>query len=371
MVESDVHLREVLSQHAGSAAVMVDTEFMRRNTFFPRVALVQLCFDGAADGTAWLVDPLSLTDPAPLARLLCDPDVIKVLHSPSEDLEVLQHWLGVLPAPLFDTQRAAALLGRGFGLGYRALVRDICAVDLPKGETRSDWLQRPLRAAQCDYAAQDVTWLLQVWQTLQQQCVQHGRLDWVLADGRDASAVQSGPAAEYYPRIKLAWQLDRRELGVLRAVCRWREQTARERDKPRGWIIDDRACLRLAQCDARTLAALQSAADLPPPVLRRYGRALLDLLDAQRRAPETDLPRSLPAPLDSGQRDWLRKLKKQIRGIARELDVAPEALLSSRDCELLLREVRGEIDEPPVHWSGWRAARVIAPLRQALAEAAP
>ncbi|MCB1675169.1 MAG: ribonuclease D [Halioglobus sp.] len=371
LVESDAQLRRMLALHAGSAAVMVDTEFMRRNTFFPRVALVQLCFDGPAQGGAWLIDPLLLTDPAPLANLMRDASVTKVLHAPSEDLEVLQHWLGVLPDPLFDTQRAAALAGRDFGLSYRALVQQICAVDLPKGETRSDWLQRPLSAAQCDYAAQDVTWLLQVWRALEPQCAQRDRLDWVLADGRAATAAQNGASAEYYVRIKLAWKLDRRQLGVLRAVCRWREQVARQRDKPRGWIIDDNACLQLAQCDARSLPALQAALDLPPPALRRYGKALLEVLAAQRRVPDSDLPRALPAPLDRGQRDWLKKLKQQVQAIARELEVAPEVLLSGRDCELLLREARGELDEPPTHWSGWRAERVIAPLRRTLAGAAP
>ena len=156
-----------VSVGVGVDVVIVDTEFMRRNTFFPQVALVQLCFSGGgADGTAWLIDPLCIDDPEPLARLLEDPAVTKVLHSASEDLEVFQSWLGVLPRPLFDTQKAAALAGMEFGMGYRALVLALCEEDLPKGETRSDWLQRPLTESQCHYAAQDVSWLLSVYRLL-------------------------------------------------------------------------------------------------------------------------------------------------------------------------------------------------------------
>ena len=165
LIESDDALHAMLDGVADCTVVAIDTEFMRRNTFYPQVALVQLCFGDKA----WLVDPLQITDPSPLAQLLVNPAVTKVLHSASEDLEVFGHWLGVLPDPLFDSQRASALLDRGFGLGYRALVQAICDVDLPKGETQSNWLQRPLTESQCEYAAQDVAWLLPVWRDLYQQ----------------------------------------------------------------------------------------------------------------------------------------------------------------------------------------------------------
>ena len=142
MISSDEEVADLLSHTAECRSVMVDTEFMRRNTFYPQVALLQLCFDGGPlDGQALLIDPLGLQNTAPLKAMLRRPELIKVLHSASEDLEVFQRWLGELPEPLFDTQRAAALLDLGFGLGYRGLVQLLCDVDLPKGETRSDWLQ--------------------------------------------------------------------------------------------------------------------------------------------------------------------------------------------------------------------------------------
>ncbi len=365
LIESDAGLRQMLVQEADSDVVAVDTEFMRRNTFFPQVALVQLCF---AD-RAWLVDPLGLEDPAPLAQLLTDPGVTKVLHSASEDLEVFQCWLGAQPNPLFDTQRAAALLNRGFGLGYRALALDICDVDLPKGETRSDWLQRPLSQSQCEYAAQDVAWLLPIYRELKQQCDALGRTDWVLADGEDATGQPTGVNGEYYRRIKSAWKLDARQLTALKAVCDWREETARRRDKPRNWIIDDKACLQLAQNDPRNRSELHSRVDLPPPAARRHGDELLALLSAQRELPESSLLSTLPGPLDAPQRQQLKKLKGWAREIAGQLDVAPEVLLAARDYEALLRQSQGEEISEPAQWQGWRAEAVIRPLRKRLAEA--
>ena len=115
------HFGAAIDALMGEAAVAIDTEFRRRDTFYPQVALIQI----ATQGQCWLIDPLTLSDPAPLKQLLLNPDVIKVLHSASEDLEVFERWLGVLPQPLFDSQKAAAMLNMGFGLSYRALVEQM------------------------------------------------------------------------------------------------------------------------------------------------------------------------------------------------------------------------------------------------------
>ncbi|MEP1472215.1 MAG: ribonuclease D [Halieaceae bacterium] len=366
LIETDAGLAEVLSEAQHADSVVIDTEFMRRNTFFPEVALLQISFGG----TAWLIDPLGITNLNPLIKILTDPAVVKVLHSGSEDLEVFQRWLGVLPQPLFDTQRAAALLDMGFGLGYGALVEAVCQVTLEKGETRSDWLQRPLTDSQCHYAAQDVIYLHDVWLALSQKCREQDKYDWVLADGEDAIAGLASNGRDYFRRIKSAWKLDRRQLGALIAICSWREEVARERNKPRGWIIDDKVCLQLAQNLPASQAELKAAVEMPAPALRRYGEHLVALLEENRELPAESLPQRLPAPLSSAQRDRAKKLKQRVREIAVTLGTAPEILLGSKDYEVLLREVAGEQPELPRQWLGWRKEAVLTPLRDHLEKAA-
>ncbi len=140
--------------------VALDTEFMRVDTFYPIAGLLQA---STGEG-AWLIDPLCIDDWTPLAALLDDRGVTKVLHACSEDLEVLLRLTGSLPAPLFDTQLAAAYLNLGFSMGYSRLVQAVLGLELPKGETRSDWLQRPLSETQVSYAAEDVQHLAEVYQ---------------------------------------------------------------------------------------------------------------------------------------------------------------------------------------------------------------
>ena len=194
LLESDAQLATLVDEHYGSDFVIVDTEFMRRDTFYPQAALVQLCFPNEPD-TAWLLDPLAIGDFAPLQALFRDGSMVKVLHSASEDLEVFQQFLGCQPLPLFDTQRAAAFVGRGFGLSYRALVETISGLELAKGETRSNWLARPLSDNQLNYAAADVIPLLAVYEKLRDELEHRERLDWVLEDGAAAvkGAVEEGP----------------------------------------------------------------------------------------------------------------------------------------------------------------------------------
>jgi len=362
LIESDDALEELLEQASEYDAVAIDTEFMRRNTFYPQVALLQLCFSDKA----WLIDPLAINDPGPLIDFVVNPRIVKILHSASEDLEVFQQWLGVLPQPIFDTQRAAALLGRGFGMGYRTIVSDLFDVELAKGETRSDWLQRPLSESQCDYAAQDVTHLLSVWQLLSAECEAEGKTDWVFSDGRDAAGALASTAGHYYKRIKSAWKLNARQLGSLIAISDWRERTARTLDKPRSWIIDDKACFDLAQRDPKSWSELKSEVDLPAPALRRYGEQLLALLATQRELPDDSLPETLPAPMSAEQRAKAKRIKLAAKEIADTLSVAPEALLQSKDYEALVREAEGGTISTPPHWSGWRLDRIVTPLREML-----
>ncbi|MFV8817399.1 ribonuclease D [Haliea sp. E17] len=367
LIESDAALAGLLARAEGCSAVMVDTEFMRRNTFFPQVALLQLCFDDCdAAGTAWLIDPLKVTELDPLRALLQDARVVKVLHSASEDLEVFQRWLGVLPAPLFDTQKAAALVGMDFGLGYRNTVLELCGEDLPKGETRSDWLQRPLTESQCHYAAQDVIWLLQVYHILAQRCREQDRFDWVLEEGAAACNGLASDVGGYYLRIKQAWKLAPRQLATLIAVCDWRDQVARDEDRPRSWIIDDQACMQLARLQPRDMGQLRGKVEMHPRVLRRHGEALLELVAAQDHLSPEQLPETLPEPLAARQRDQLKQLKQRLEHIGRDLGIAPQMLLSSRDLEQLLRDGAAK----PPQWQGWRQPRVIEPLCNYLRELA-
>jgi ribonuclease D len=351
-VEGDDALRDVLVKHQNAALVAVDTEFRRRDTFYPQVALLQLCWGGEA----YLIDPLSLSDLSALRTLITNDRVLKVLHSPSEDLEVFDRWLGVLPQPMADTQRAAALVGLGSAIGYRALVEVLLGIALDKEETQSNWLARPLTQAQQAYAAADVTHLFDCWQLLNTRLLDHGRLDWVLAD----SAAMRPGARDVFQKHKSAWKLNDPQLSVLLALVAWREERAQRRDKPRTWILDDKGLMAIAKTLPETVAQLSRIEGLAPGLLRHQGEHLLSLVAASRKKAPSQRP---PTPLSARQRGLAKALAEYRDEIAAGLVVAADVLCPNRDVEALARRVTEADADRGGAANDWRQNVIIEPLR--------
>lgn len=366
-IETDSDLAAVVEQCMAVPVIAIDTEFARFNTYYPIVGLIQI-FDGK---NCFLIDPLPLEDLGPLQTLLSDPDTLKVFHAGSEDMEVFQYAAGVTPSPVFDSQIASAVLGIGFSMGYQALVEHYLNITLPKDQTRSDWLARPLSKGQLDYAALDVIHLLHIYETQVQQLEAAGKLDWVKAEcsmmGVDIPTTT--PPEEAYLKLKGLWQLTRPQLAALKAICAWREQTARDENVPRNRIIDQKVLISLVRDDVRHKGELQAAAGLKPRQVRRYGDQLLALIDEARVLPEADFPplvERTDAPINNRK---LKRLRQVVDDQAKKLGVAPELLTKRRHLEKLIRseDAAGRYHLPD-EFDGWRHEAIGKALLSALAE---
>ncbi|MEB0043059.1 MULTISPECIES: ribonuclease D [unclassified Pseudomonas] len=332
--------------------VALDTEFMRVDTFYPIAALLQIG-DGAR---AFLIDPLLINDWAPLSALLENPDVIKVVHACSEDLEVLLRLTGSLPAPLFDTQLAAAYLNLGFSMGYSRLVQEVLGIDLPKGETRSDWLQRPLSETQISYAAEDAVHLAEVYSILQPK-LSTDKHAWLLDDGAELVANLRREIDPYdlYRDAKLAWKLSRAQLAVLRELCAWREREARSRNLPRNRVVREHSLWPLAKTQPDNLTALAKIEDIHPKTVRQDGEFLIELIKTSACLPPEQWPAALPEPLPIEASVVLKTLRVIGQQYAEQLNMAPELMLRKKTLEALLKS--GYPHGPyqlPESLRGWR-----------------
>lgn len=361
MISDAARLQSLCAAWREMDAIALDTEFVRTNTYYAKLGLVQI-YDGEQ---ARLLDPLQPDLQAPLAAILGDAGLVKVLHSCSEDIQILQSYCGIEIVNVFDTQIAAAMCGFGFSLSYQKLVESICGMQLPKDATRSDWLQRPLTDTQLDYAALDVIYLLDVYTRLNAQLKRDQRLSWLQEDCVELlKQVQTDLVPEQlYLRVKVAWQLNPQELHILRALCSWREQQAMQRDKPRNWIVSDRAFIALAKQQPATLAALNSIDDLSSHAIKRYGKTLLQSIESCVADDASLYPPLLPKPLGRGQSALLKKLKTLVRDKAEQLGVAPEVIVRKKDYEQLLRSAESGIGELAANTlNGWRHAVIGAEL---------
>ncbi|UFQ96218.1 ribonuclease D [Pseudomonas wenzhouensis] len=330
----DASLAEYCAAWQAQPFVALDTEFMRVDTFYPIAGLLQV---SAGEG-AYLIDPLRIGDWQPFAALLEAPNVVKVLHSCSEDLEVFLRLTGSLPTPLFDTQLAAGYLNLGFSMGYSRLVQALLDIELPKGETRSDWLQRPLSELQVRYAAEDVLHLVEVYRALMARLAPQ-KVEWIIEDGAELVANLGREIApeDAWREAKLAWKLSRQQQAVLRALCAWREREARARNQPRNRVLREHSLWPLARTQPDNLVALARIEDMHPKTVRQDGETLLQLIREAAALPPAQWPEALPEPLPLEASTLLKKLRAVGQREGERLDIVPELMLRKKTLEALLK----------------------------------
>lgn len=331
---------------AGSDRICLDTEFMRTNTFLPRLALIQI----AIGGEIALVDAPALARFDGFVARLRGTRSICVMHSASEDLEALAPMLPEGPTRLFDTQIASAMAGLGAGLSYQKLVATLLGIDLPKSETRSDWLQRPLTAAQLDYAAQDVVYLAEIHEQLARKLAALGREEWLAEDCRRLIERVRGGHPDLQPQraFRAAAEWPAEQQARLRKLLLWREDAARRFDKPRSWLLDDAAALSLAaQAPASNDELFERTKGLRA-LRSSQRRELFDLLQAPLSADDLDLA-PIPAHPNNAEKRALAAMKDAIDAIATRLDLPAALLCPRRHLETLLADRTW-----PAALEGWR-----------------
>ena len=339
----------------------IDTEFVRERTYRADLGLIQVS-DGA---TAWLWDPLRFDSTAAVARLFEAAGVTKVLHSGSEDLEVMLNAIGALPEPLVDTQIACAMVGQPLQLSYQGAAQWMFGVEIDKDHTRSNWLKRPLQPGQLRYAAMDVVLLPAMYAELRERLERAGRWSWLQEEvaRMQRSAHESVDPEEAYLRVRGAGHLDEAGLRTLRVLARWREETARARNRARGFVVSDPGLMELARLRPSRPEELRAVGHLHPRAVDRYQKDLLQMIAtaaADRR------PVSWPEPLDNRRKKQLDAMRDVVQARAKELDVDPALLASRRELEKLLRTA---IDgaSPPERFLGWRKAVITDELVQLIA----
>lgn len=309
----------------------VDTEFVRVDTYYPKLCLIQI---GDGENNV-CIDTLALPDLKPLLNLLARPGLLKIFHSGSQDLEIFVQLTGACPAPLFDTQIAATLLGLGDQIGYAPLVEKLLGHVLDKSLTRTDWSRRPLTDAELDYAALDVKHLATIYQMLQEQLSTCGRLGWLQEEcARGANpALYSIHPEDAWRRLKALYRMSASEQTLAAALGAWRETTAQERNRPRKWIIEDDAIYRMAERAPADMAQLEALNVLPPKTLARHGEALLEVVRNARQQPARIYSSDEASAPEMKAR--IKKLQEKLREIAEALKLPASFIAPRADIETL------------------------------------
>lgn len=348
-IDTQIKLENFLQTIQSAKWVILDTEFIREKTYYPRLCLIQL----ATEHQLACIDPLTIPQLAPLFDYLQSTERVKVLHSGWQDLEIFYHLNGgQTVTPIFDSQIAAAVLGLGDQLGYARLVEELLGVQLDKSQSRTDWARRPLNKAQLVYAIDDVRYLRELYPILLQKLAETGRDTWVnkpLKQLSDPEQYKPDPRSSW-ERVKMVQLLKPRQLAVLRELAAWREMLAIDKDLPRRWLVSDEILIDMVRMKPSQLEDFKQIRGLSDEHIARYGATWLELMQLGYNLPQELWPQ-LPRR---------RKLDEQLSLVADLLmmvvnqqalqhNISPQMLATRPQVEKMLTEGRRSLSDD---WRG-------------------
>jgi len=363
-IDSDEKLNHMLDALSNKHLLAVDTEFIRTNTFYPKIALIQI-----SDGTqCFLVDVLAVRHFEGLKQLMEDPSRTLIFHACAEDLEVLEHGLNIIPDTIFDTQIAAGIANVGYSMGYARLVQRLFDIELDKQETRSDWLARPLTDRQIEYAAYDVAYLHSMYNVLSGMLSDQGRQHWFEEESLAVYTLVSDRknTQDYHRKLKGAWKLSSEALTALKRLCDWREITARALDKPRSHVVKDNSLLEIARRMPVVADEMRGIDDLYGGTIKRHGHALLQ--EVAIAGQDQSLQR-LPEPLSKSVSAVMKTMRVALNSLAEGIELPLEFLSNKKELESIVRSAsQGACVWPERLNTGWRQSLVKPALQDVLKE---
>lgn len=358
LVTRPERLQDVCHRLRAAGLLAFDTEFIRENSYQPKVCLVQV----AGPDLVAMIDPLAL-DIAPFWELVTDEAIEKVVFAGEQDLELCFQQAGKAPRNVFDVQLAAGFVGLPYQTSYGNLVKLMLGHELAQGHAYSDWQRRPLTKAQLSYAVEDVLHLLEMKDILQQKLVAAGRLDWLREETQryQTDDFYARPADLMYTRVKGHERLGRVELAILRELAAWREQAACEQDVPSRTAMRDECLVEIARRRPKNVPDLDRIRGLPHPDVVRYGQQILQAIRRGQDTPAAQCP-APPASYDTATNKMLADLACAAgQSICLEQDLSHRLLASQADyLELVAHLRRKQSGEAPAGaglpklLTGWR-----------------
>lgn len=357
-IDNNDALHALLTDIQDSAWVVLDTEFIREKTYYPRLCLIQI----ATEKRLACIDPLMIDDLAPFFTWLHDENRLKILHAATQDIEIIYHLSGQVPKPIFDSQIAAAVLGMGDQMGYARLVEAMLNVQIDKSQSRTDWSRRPLRQAQLSYAIDDVRYLRDVYPLLHKQLKSLGRADWL----HKPFAKLSDPAT-YDVDVRTCWKkvknlqiLKPQQLSILREIAAWREESALRKNIPKRWILSDEILVDMARMYPHELKDFENIRGLKTEIINRHGKKWLEMIKTGANLPRDQWPELPRRKKLTGEASIVVDLLMvALNQQAQAHNISPQMLATRPQVEKMVSEGRTHLSED---WRGSLLNDVFAEL---------
>ena len=355
LIESSDDLHSLAADLQSESMFALDTEFVWERTYYARLGLVQVGFE---NGRVALIDTVAVPDLSPLAPLLINENITKILHDAPQDLMIMRRATGSTSVNVFDTRLASGFIGLTSSLSLQNLHIELLDIHLEKHSTRTDWTRRPLSTNQLSYAVDDVLHLPTLMKLIREKATELNLSNWLDQEMQslDRSPRFEDPVPEeQYLRMKESAFASDSKRAILYHLASWREYRARELDLPRKRVADDPELSSVATTQPRSENDLKSCEKLTPATKRRYSKQLLQCVEKGLAMKEHEIP---PAPfspkLRSINRDEAKDLLTRIHTAAETQGVDPQLVATNKDAAFYVHQRNeGNIEDNPLT-TGWR-----------------
>ncbi len=361
-VREQYQLDEVINALAVCGRVALDTEFIKRDTYYPRLALVQL---NTGDHIYLLDAPqLQLTE---LWQALSKVDVA-IWHACGEDLGIFYLLSDCPPLTnIFDTQIALSYLTGQLQMGYQQALDDQLDMHIDKEQSQSDWLRRPLSDEQEQYAIDDVRFLPALYLSIEHALKSQGLYDYVWADcqlyASELYAAQHVEDESAY--LTMAdYRYNSQQMAVLQAVATWREQLARSTNQPRTFVIKKQAVREIITENPSNMRELAHKTTMHRSMLRLYGDELIKVITDAKMLASTEHPPCLPPPYRSKNKVLSKAVQEAVALHAEHIGVPENVLMRKKWLGQLYEVIAYDQDlaELPQGLQGWRYEWIVQTL---------
>ena len=326
-------MRELCEHLSTCRVIGIDTEFIHKNSYYAKLALIQI----ATQKQIFIIDPIAITQSKALVQVLKNPNILKIMHSPSQDKEVLKRSYRIITKPIFDTQLASSFLSdEDQQVSYQKLVATIIGQDIAKLYTVSNWLRRPLSKAQLSYAAQDVAFLIPLYKALKTLLRQNGKLQWFEEESQWREDKMQNYPARFLESIE---HMPANMFAVYKNLIQWREHKAQQQDLPRQWIASNgnikKIVVAWCQHSKLSLKTLQEIIEIkrqPASRVKEYAQEIGTLLAQIKPYQETSKKK-----LDQAYQQQLGELVAVVNDIASKRHIPPPLLATKQQLSKIAR----------------------------------
>ncbi len=348
IIDTQKKLETNIKLISSARVIGVDTEFVRKKTYWPKLSLVQL----VSESLELIIDIQAGLDLTTLWEVFRNQDILKVFHSCKQDIEAIYHLSDVIPISIYDTQIGAMFCGYNEPISYAKIVEDFLDIKLDKDLQYSEWGRRPLKKEMYEYAINDARYLIKLYKLLKERIGKNQKQTWLDEEFSEFSFID-----EFKDRKKI----NKRELSNKAKYLnndnktidlkKFREDVAILKNLPRKFVLSDKEIQNIKKEKPNDINHLNDFID--PKSYIKEDEDIFILFANLVFSNNTSIDpenKKYKIKLTRKQKELIKQLENKLIEISTKLEICPYILASKADIRTFVQNHDAHVK----FLEGWR-----------------